>query len=223
MANTTNYSWNLPTVGGNQDAWGDLLNANWTALDTLLGGVTAAEFNILDGLTVSTAELNYVDGATSNLQAQINSRGVPSGAIMLWSGSTASIPSGWYLCNGSNGTPDLRDRFVVGAGSSYAVGATGGAATVALSTSQLPSHSHSFSGTTSTTGAHTHSVSYTAAEGGSGSGSLVQDYNSGYTNKSTSSAGSHAHTFSGTTSSTGSGSAHENRPPYYALAYIMKA
>jgi hypothetical protein len=73
MANTTNYSWNLPTVGGNQDAWGDLLNANWTALDTLLGGTSAAEFAILDGATVTTAELNYVDGVTSNIQTQLNS------------------------------------------------------------------------------------------------------------------------------------------------------
>ena len=74
MANTTNYSWNLPTVGGNQDAWGDLLNANWTALDTLLGGTSAAEFAILDGATVTTAELNYVDGVTSNIQTQLNTK-----------------------------------------------------------------------------------------------------------------------------------------------------
>ena len=65
MAVTTNYSWNLPTVGGNQDAWGDLLNSNWTALDTLLGGVNATEIAILDGATVTTAELNILDGVTA--------------------------------------------------------------------------------------------------------------------------------------------------------------
>ena len=74
MATTTNYSWNLPTVGGNQDAWGDLLNANWTALDTLLGGVNATELAILDGATVTTAELNYVDGVTSNIQTQLDAK-----------------------------------------------------------------------------------------------------------------------------------------------------
>lgn len=74
MAVTTNYSWNLPTVGGNQDTWGDLLNANWTALDTLLGGVNATELAILDGATVTTAELNYVDGVTSNIQTQLNAK-----------------------------------------------------------------------------------------------------------------------------------------------------
>ena len=44
----------------------------------------------------------------------------------MWSGSIGAIPVGYYLCNGSNGTPDLRDRFVVGAGNTYAVGNTGG-------------------------------------------------------------------------------------------------
>jgi hypothetical protein len=71
MANTTNYSWSLPTVGGNQDAWGDLLNANWTALDTLLGGTNATEFAILDGATITTAELNVLDGVTATT-AEIN-------------------------------------------------------------------------------------------------------------------------------------------------------
>lgn len=51
---------------------------------------------------------------------------VPTGAILMWSGSIGSIPAGYVLCNGSNGTPDLRDRFVVGAGNTYAVGNTGG-------------------------------------------------------------------------------------------------
>lgn len=64
---TTNYSWNLPTVGGDEDAWGGYLNSNWTALDTLLGGTNATEFAILDGATVTTAELNLLDGVTWTL------------------------------------------------------------------------------------------------------------------------------------------------------------
>jgi hypothetical protein len=52
-----------------------------------------------------------------------------TGMIILWSGSIATIPSGWALCNGSNGTPDLRNNFIVGAGTTYAVGTTGGALT----------------------------------------------------------------------------------------------
>jgi hypothetical protein len=51
---------------------------------------------------------------------------VPAGAIIMWSGSIGSIPSGYVICNGSNGTPDLRDSFIVGAGNNYGVGSTGG-------------------------------------------------------------------------------------------------
>ncbi len=68
---TTNYSWNKPTVGGDEDAWGGFLNGNWDALDTLLGGVTNTEFEILDGATVTTAELNILDGVTSTA-AELN-------------------------------------------------------------------------------------------------------------------------------------------------------
>ena len=74
MAVTANYSWNLPTVGGDQNTWGAKLNNNWTALDALLGGVNATEVAILDGATVTTTELNYVSGVTSSIQTQINGK-----------------------------------------------------------------------------------------------------------------------------------------------------
>ena len=75
---TTNYSWNKPTVGGDEDAWGGFLNGNWDALDTLLGGVTNTEFEILDGAAVSTAELNYVSGVTSAIQTQLDAKMAPT-------------------------------------------------------------------------------------------------------------------------------------------------
>ena len=86
---TTNYGWVQPEVGASEDTWGTKLNANWSALDTLLGGVTNTEFEILDGATVTTAELNvldgipasltateigYVDGVTSAIQTQLNAK-----------------------------------------------------------------------------------------------------------------------------------------------------
>lgn len=103
MAVTTFYSWSLPTVGGNQDTWGDLLNGNWTALDTLLGGVNATEFAILDGATVTTAELNYVSGVTSAIQTQIDAKAptasptftgtvtIPTAAVTTATVTTATI------------------------------------------------------------------------------------------------------------------------------------
>lgn len=149
---------------------------------------------------------------------------IPSGIISMWSGSINAIPTGWALCNGQNGTPNLVDRFIVGAGSKYSVGDIGGADTVTLTTSQLPSHTHS-SGTlsTNTTGSHTHDMRETIGfltNAGSGSDQAFKYVNMEPT--LTSSAGSHSHTISGSTGSTGSGSSHENRPPYYALAFIMK-
>ena len=154
------------------------------------------------------------------------STGIPSGFIGLWSGAANAIPSGWYLCNGSNGTPDLRGRFVVGysnTDSDYDVGDTGGAKDVILSAAQMPNHAHYFSTTTSG-GDHVHQY--------------IDQYvviNAGYRpwpannndcqqrNVNTSGSGAHSHTVTGTTNQEGGGAAHENRPPYYALCYIMKS
>ena len=204
-------------IVGNGSTW--VAESGNTVLQSIGVTATTTELNIMDGVTATTAEINTLDGiAPSGAGFGF----IPSGGIILWSGSVASVPSGWFLCNGSNGTPDLRNRFVVGAGDTYAVGATGGADSVTLDASQMPAHTHTFSGSTNTTGAHTHTV----PNGNSGGASTVilnGNARSNDTNTSTSSAGDHSHTFSGTTASTGGGTSHENRPPYYALAYIMKA
>lgn len=140
---------------------------------------------------------------------------VPRGCILLWSGSTSTIPGGWALCNGQNGTPDLRDRFVVGAGSTYAVAAKGGATTVTLTTSQIPSHTHSIA----SDGDHTHTIDFNRAGSGASVYTGLSAINSGTSSVMTSnSAGAHTHT----AGSSGGGGAHENLPPYYALCYIMK-
>ena len=80
---TTNYSWNKPTVGGDEDAWGGYLNGNWDSVDTLLGGVTNSEFSVLSGLTASTTELNYVDGVTSAIQPQLDAAETTGKAIAM--------------------------------------------------------------------------------------------------------------------------------------------
>lgn len=174
---------------------------------------------------------------------------VPAGVIVMWSGAIANIPSGFALCDGTNGTPDLTDRFVVSVpNSSTNPGTTGGSNSTTLSVAQLPSHNHTASGNTSTTGAHAHTGT-TNSTGAhthtlpgyhlTGGGSQIPWYNwsnSQYANNTNttsssgdhshslniSSAGDHLHSFNVTTSSTGSGSAIDNRPKYYALAFIMK-
>lgn len=153
---------------------------------------------------------------------------VPTGVIVMWSGSIASIPTGWLLCNGTSGTPDLRDRFIVGAGSTYAVAATGGSANAIVV-------SHTHTGTTVSNGSHTHNLSSTAAfnqvndalspinsiTGDDQSTSLLAPSASLQALNILTTAGAHTHTF--TTDSTGASGTNANLPPYYALAYIMKS
>ena len=147
---------------------------------------------------------------------------VPSGMIMIWSGSIGSIPTGWVLCNGSSGTPDLRDKFVVGAGSTYTVADTGGSANaIAVS--------HTHTATTASDGAHVHSVVGTKSDGYTiygadkfytvSSGGPAQYVDS---LKTTGILSAGAHTHSITVASTGSSGTNANLPPYYALCYIMK-
>jgi len=172
---------------------------------------------------------NNTQIATTAFATAVAAAAFPVGGIILWSGSVASIPSGWALCNGSNGTPDLRNRFVVGAGSTYAVDATGGSAdAIAVS------HTHTFtaSGTTANksltgnfkVGGPNQSPDGTIFTAGSDTGQRPGlDFNSGSQHQINFNA-SHDHTFtaSGTTASTGSSGTNANLPPYYALAYIQK-
>jgi microcystin-dependent protein len=139
----------------------------------------------------------------------------PSGGIIMWSGTIGNIPSGWVLCDGNNSTPDLRNRFIVGAGSTYPVTATGGTADA-----NVVSHSHSFSGTTDGVGDHNHSL-FGSSSGTTGTGAFENRVPSG--SRTSGDAGAHDHTFSGNTSSSGSSGTNANLPPYYALAYIMKS
>jgi microcystin-dependent protein len=145
---------------------------------------------------------------------------IPAGMISLWYGSIGSVPTGWYLCDGSNGTPDLRDKFIIAAGSTYSVGATGGTANVTLTTNELPAHSHTATFTGSALAGHSHTFSGAPGGGGGGGGA---DLNTSYGSTTTSSVS--AGTPSGTVAvaSTGTGSSFSILNPYYALAYVMKA
>ena len=143
-----------------------------------------------------------------------------TGMIILWYGATNNIPSGFVLCDGNNSTPDLRDRFVVGAGSAYSPNNTGGSSSITLSESQLPSHTHTAS--VSDPG-HQHSTSVTGTKLFPSNGQTTIGYGGPGQYPATVFTMSNANTgISVSNSSTGSGGAIENRPPYYALCYIMK-
>ena len=154
----------------------------------------------------------------------------PVGSVVMWSGSIASIPSGWALCDGNNGTPDLKNQFLIGAGNAYSAGSTGGSNRVTLTKNQMPSHSHS--GTTNSAGGHTHHVVRDQIDN-NGNTSIAwksddgnyEEYNIyGHSNTAnwgeTDSDGSHTHSLN--IDNTGGGGSHENRPPYYALAFIIR-
>ena len=78
MANTTNQGWAKPTIGGSEDTWGTTVNNAIDAIDTLVGGVTAAEVAKLDGLTATTNELNALSGMTATAVELSYSSGVTS-------------------------------------------------------------------------------------------------------------------------------------------------
>jgi len=113
---------------------GTIANANPIVLDA--SGRTPPEIWLFTGYSYKFILKNADDVLIQTLDniypilqnAPESAPAVPTGVILLWSGSTGSVPSGWYLCDGTNGTPDLRDRFIIGAGNTYAVNATGGTA-----------------------------------------------------------------------------------------------
>jgi len=146
---------------------------------------------------------------------------IPAGLIAMWSGSIGSIPSGWYLCDGSNGTPNLTDRFIIGAGSTYAVNGTGGSTTATLTSTNLPAHTHT---ATVTDAGHAHNYAgwttfYDSGAGAGGNavarGNLTQTTSSATTGISVA--------VSGGGSGGASGTAFSILPTYYALAFIQKA
>jgi microcystin-dependent protein len=176
------------------------------------GNITSSGNISSNNLTINNS-INVFGFATNAL--------VPSGVILMWNGNTSNIPTGWVLCDGNNGAPDLRDRFIVGAGSTYAVGDKGGKKNLTLDVNQLPSHNH-------------------------GSGSLVMpDHKHGYVTKNSKNDGQggivggnndngaygevygvsnydNNKQITGSTSNTGSGSSIDITPPFFALCFIMK-
>ena len=153
--------------------------------------------------------------------------GLPSGSIIPWFGQLANIPSGFLLCDGSQGTPDLRNRFIVGAGNTYALSATGGADTVKLSAAQMPSHYHYHGYNYSSNGGMWPRLS-SAIQPKYPTGAIATKWNgSGGGNWNGWDSGGASYLLSNLITSlpydnTGGTTAHENRPPYYALYYIMK-
>jgi hypothetical protein len=183
-------------------------NALQTAVNSKANSISPALTGTPTAPTASAATNTTQIATTEFVTTAITAGGVPSGLIAIWSGSSATIPSGWVLCNGTSGTPDLRDKFVIGAGSTYAVAATGGSADAVV-----VSHTHSI-----TDPGHNHTVTV-GNQGGvngsvSGGGTIAVPGSNTYTTTSV--------TTGITVATTGVSGTNANLPPYYALCYIMK-
>ncbi|MBO7612063.1 MAG: hypothetical protein J6T23_07630 [Elusimicrobia bacterium] len=165
------------------------LHSNTTELATVKEN---SEFSVIVGndkkFVVNSSGAKTIVGTTEYFM-------VPKGAIIIWSGSVNDIPAGWVLCDGSNGTPDLTDRFVLGAGHNYAIGARAGEEEHILTIDEMPSHSHEY---------YTGKGESTSMSGYVANAEVGQLYQVLSTN------------------SVGKSKPHNNMPPYYALCYIMK-
>lgn len=215
MADTYTSRLNMvkPEINGSLNTWGNKLNSNTDLVDVWAIAKETQLASLTSGLAAATAG------------------GVPIGTILMWSGAVSTIPTGYRLCDGSNGTPDLRSRFVMGAGNggSYGgPGAQGGAATAttstdtqgshshggstggtAISEAQMPSHQHG--GTTNGGGSHTHSMGTNVLAYGNGGqpGYTAGGYFSGIsTINETQWVGDHQHSFS--TDARGGNQAHNH-------------
>ena len=194
---------------------GNVANANPIVLDA--SGRPSNEIWMQTGYsyklviqTSSGSTLQTLDNLYPILQnAPAVSGSIPSGLIAIWSGSIGSIPSGWVLCDGTNSTPDLRDRFVVAAGNNYSVGATGGTADAIV-----VSHTHT---ATVTDPGHNHLGSvYNYYSASTGSGGNVSGINA-TTATSTSTTG-----ITVANASAGVSGTNANLPPYLGINFIIK-
>lgn len=138
------------------------------------------------------------------LESIANFSAIPKGVIWMWHGTVDNVPEGWAICDGNNGTPDLRGRFVLGVSDNHGKDSKGGSEKVVLTTAEMPSHSHRLSSSIRIPGSDVRTIPINPT---------ATNYQSA--------AGSSSTTIPSTTT-VGSGSAHNNMPPYYALYYIMK-
>lgn len=198
-------------VGGNIRASGtissDILSSN--TINGSTGTITTLNSTTANITTINTNTI-AAPGGTLTVTGNVAATGVftgngtiPIGGIIMWSGGT--VPAGWQICNGTNGTPDLRGRFIVGTGT--ATGAGAGPTNYTL---------NARGGAESN--AHTHDIdppNTTTSSTGGGEGVAAVHENDGW-------PGNHSHTVDIASFTSGGASATDNRPPFYALAYIMR-
>ena len=208
-ANTKPHTHNQTLVDDGGDLSETLTDMNGVALYSLITDNSAAVATNTADIATNTADIATNTAAIAAIAA------IPAGVILMWSGSVVSIPAGWDICDGTNGTINLSNKFVR---SGTSIGTTGGADTVTLTGAQSGTSAHDHSASSNTTGAHTHSGGVTTpGEYGTHATKVTTSANTG-------SAGNHSHVITVNNSSeAAASSSHENMPAYYELAYIQKS
>ena len=222
----------LPSGNAGKIIKGTEIDTEYTAIASAISSKADLNSPALTGTpTAPTAGsgTNTTQLATTAFVQTALSAAFTTGMIMMWSGTIATIPTGWVLCNGSNSTPDLRNRFVIGAhsdtaGVAYTTITGSNTTTGGTKDAIVVSHTHTFTGTA--LGNHNHTLTTNRTQkSGNNTPYMLSDPNVGENldgsatfNTSSVSAGTPA----GTNSTEGSSGTDQNLPPYYALAFIMK-
>lgn len=202
----------LVTGDPNKRIKGAEIDDEFDAIATAIGTKANTASPALSGTPTAPTATTGTNNTQIATTAFVQANGVPVGGIIMWGGLIVDIPSSWQLCDGTNSTPDLRDRFVVGAGTTYATSTTGGSKDAVV-----VAHNHSV-----TDAGHTHGMTYLEvtppidgdtswafdSQDGSSSTSAVRNTNVSATGI--------------TINSTGTSGTNANLPPYYALAYIQR-
>ena len=191
------------------------LTAN-TGVDVTDGGLTVSKGNLSvknGGLSVSGGSLSIGTGITIDPNGDAGKGIIPSGVIVMWSGDANKIPAGWALCDGNNNTPNLKDRFIVGAGGKYPHKSSGGEETVTLNASQTPlrEHSHEYWG----------DQYQKYIKKGREDGTLDGKFDSMITFTGMQKM-DYTYRYVTSNASNNDVAPHNNIPPYYALCFIMK-
>lgn len=219
----------LPSGNAGKIIKGTELDTEYTAIASAISSKADLNSPALTGTPTAptaSAATNTTQLATTAFVQTALASAFSSGMIMMWSGTIATIPTGWVLCNGSNGTPDLRNRFVIGAhsdsaGIAYSTVTGSNTQTGGTKDAINVSHTHTAT-TTATDSGHSHTSFSNGAPNGAGAGIALTSSAGGNTPGHAVQSSTANITASTSISTEGSSGTNQNLPPYYALAFIMK-
>ena len=220
----------LPTGNSGKIVKGTEIDTELTAVASAISSKADLNSPALTGTPTSptaSAGTNTTQVATTAFVQTALSAAFTTGMIMMWSGTIATIPTGWVLCNGSNSTPDLRNRFIIGAhtdsaGVAYTTVTGSNTTTGGTKDAIVVSHTHTATSTVTDSG-HVHAMTrHLGNLGGNNTAYVGDDSGAGGASSQNTASATTGITVATTNASTGSSGTDQNLPPYYALAFIMK-